>query len=195
MSRDSPPPFEIVILMFSEELKQVWKKDLALKDNSPKSVTYYLNGPLLHIMNELKHIKQPGRNQLKLTKQILGLSFDINRQICDFKAAVSNCDITAEETTPKPLFNTQEPICPTGELACADGTWYVFFQVLDFSLSLFLLIHIKFITVCVGWLPSIVSIVMLISHKVQTYGPNRLKQWFATFFTTVYPQFVILLSI
>ena len=53
----------------------------------------------------------------------LGLSFDINRQICDFKAAVSNCDITAEETTPKPLFNTQEPICPTGELACADGTW------------------------------------------------------------------------
>ena len=52
-----------------------------------------------------------------------GLSFDINRQICDFKAVVTNCDVTAEETTPKPLFNTQEPICPHGELACADGTW------------------------------------------------------------------------
>ena len=51
-----------------------------------------------------------------------GLTFDINRQICDFKPNVGNCDVTAEETTPKPLFNTKEPICPTGELACADGT-------------------------------------------------------------------------
>lgn len=51
-----------------------------------------------------------------------GLSFDINKQICDFKNVVDNCDITAEETTPKPLFNTQEPICATGEHACADGT-------------------------------------------------------------------------
>ncbi|TRY74589.1 hypothetical protein TCAL_01640 [Tigriopus californicus] len=51
-----------------------------------------------------------------------GLSFDINRQICDFKDKVDNCDITSEVTTPKPLFNTEEPICPTGEHACADGT-------------------------------------------------------------------------
>ena len=51
-----------------------------------------------------------------------GLTFDINRQICDFKPNVGNCDVTAEETTPKPMFNTKEPICPTGELACADGT-------------------------------------------------------------------------
>ena len=51
-----------------------------------------------------------------------GLTFDINRQICDFKTNVGNCDVTAEETTPKPLFNTDEPICPKGENACADGT-------------------------------------------------------------------------
>lgn len=51
-----------------------------------------------------------------------GLTFDINRQICDFKANVGNCDVTAEETTPKPLFNTEEPICPVGEHACSDGT-------------------------------------------------------------------------
>ena len=30
--------------------------------------------------------------------------------------------MTAEETTPKPLLNTEEPICPKGENACADGT-------------------------------------------------------------------------
>ena len=51
-----------------------------------------------------------------------GLNFDINRQICDFKDNVGNCDVTAEVTTPKPLFNTDEPICPVGEHACADGT-------------------------------------------------------------------------
>ena len=51
-----------------------------------------------------------------------GLTFDINRQICDFKTNVNNCDVTAEETTPKPLLNTEEPICPSGEGACADGT-------------------------------------------------------------------------
>ena len=51
-----------------------------------------------------------------------GLAFDIQRQICDFKDKVGNCDVTAEETTPRPLFNTKEPICPTGENACADGT-------------------------------------------------------------------------
>ena len=35
---------------------------------------------------------------------------------------VDNCDVTAEVTTPKPLLNTDEPICPNGETACADGT-------------------------------------------------------------------------
>jgi hypothetical protein len=50
------------------------------------------------------------------------LAFDINRQICDFKDNVANCDVTAEETTPRPLFNTDEPICPKEEHACADGT-------------------------------------------------------------------------
>ena len=51
-----------------------------------------------------------------------GLFFDVNKQICDFKNVVHNCDVTAEVTTPKPLYNTEEPICPQGETACADGT-------------------------------------------------------------------------
>ena len=51
-----------------------------------------------------------------------GLNFDINRQICDFKDNVPNCDVTADVTTPKPLLNTDEPICPSGEHACADGS-------------------------------------------------------------------------
>ena len=30
--------------------------------------------------------------------------------------------MTAELTTPKPLLNTKEPICPPDETACGDGT-------------------------------------------------------------------------
>ncbi|CAB4064897.1 unnamed protein product [Lepeophtheirus salmonis] len=51
-----------------------------------------------------------------------GLNFDINRQICDFKHVVDNCNVTAEISIPKPLFQTSEPICPKDEHACADGT-------------------------------------------------------------------------
>ena len=76
-----------------------------------------------------------------------GLTFDIKRQICDrytilhqcwkttylalqiinikyhlFRSdKVSNCDISVEESVPKPLLNTEEPICSRGQTACGDG--------------------------------------------------------------------------
>ena len=34
---------------------------------------------------------------------------------------VSNCDISVEESVPKPLLNTEEPICSRGQTACGDG--------------------------------------------------------------------------
>ena len=34
---------------------------------------------------------------------------------------MDNCDVIAEQTTPKPLLYTDEPICRTGETACSDG--------------------------------------------------------------------------
>ena len=51
-----------------------------------------------------------------------GLTFDIKRQICDRSDTVDNCDVAVGELTPKPLLNTDEPICPGGETACGDGT-------------------------------------------------------------------------
>ncbi|KAL3272983.1 hypothetical protein HHI36_014440 [Cryptolaemus montrouzieri] len=50
-----------------------------------------------------------------------GLLFDVNRQICDFKANVDNCDVTREINIPKPLLehaNCHEK----GHSGCADGT-------------------------------------------------------------------------
>ena len=34
---------------------------------------------------------------------------------------VDNCDVAVEEIVPKPLLNTDEPICPVGETACGTG--------------------------------------------------------------------------
>ncbi|KAH8263249.1 hypothetical protein KR044_006466, partial [Drosophila immigrans] len=50
-----------------------------------------------------------------------GLLFDVVRQICDFKANVDNCDITAETPAPKPLLEMADCADQT-HLGCADGT-------------------------------------------------------------------------
>lgn len=49
-----------------------------------------------------------------------GLLFDVSRQICDFKANVDNCDLTAETKVPKPLLN-KAPCANDAQLGCADG--------------------------------------------------------------------------
>ncbi|KAK5641080.1 hypothetical protein RI129_009627 [Pyrocoelia pectoralis] len=50
-----------------------------------------------------------------------GLLFDVNRQICDFKINVDNCDITAEPKIPEPLLEKANCSKRT-QLGCADGT-------------------------------------------------------------------------
>ncbi|XP_068231479.1 chitin deacetylase 1 [Palaemon carinicauda] len=50
-----------------------------------------------------------------------GLAFDINRQVCDWKRNVRNCDQLEKPLKIKPLLNTDNPICPQGQLACGDG--------------------------------------------------------------------------
>ncbi|KAK3881494.1 hypothetical protein Pcinc_014059, partial [Petrolisthes cinctipes] len=50
-----------------------------------------------------------------------GLAFDVDRQVCDWKRRVKNCDLLEKKTKAKPLLDTDEPICPSGQLACGDG--------------------------------------------------------------------------
>lgn len=51
-----------------------------------------------------------------------GLAFDIEKQTCDWKAAVKNCDRKEQERKLKPILSTDEPLCQEGQLACHDGT-------------------------------------------------------------------------
>ncbi|XP_074030666.1 chitin and LDLR binding deacetylase 3 [Leptinotarsa decemlineata] len=49
------------------------------------------------------------------------LLFDVDRQICDFKVNVDNCDVTAETTIPKPMLDKAK-CSDQYHLGCADGT-------------------------------------------------------------------------
>merc|ERR1712038_2089412 len=50
-----------------------------------------------------------------------GLAFDIEKQTCDWKASVKNCDAKTKEKKVKPLLFTDEPLCQENFLACGDG--------------------------------------------------------------------------
>jgi len=50
-----------------------------------------------------------------------GLAFDVEKQTCDWKRSVQNCDKKARHKVVLPQFSTDEPICDPGHLACGDG--------------------------------------------------------------------------
>uniref|UniRef100_T1IYW5 Chitin-binding type-2 domain-containing protein n=1 Tax=Strigamia maritima TaxID=126957 RepID=T1IYW5_STRMM len=50
-----------------------------------------------------------------------GLAFDVEKQTCQWKDKVKNCDQREKPSRPKPLFSTSEPVCPEGKLSCADS--------------------------------------------------------------------------
>jgi len=51
-----------------------------------------------------------------------GLAFDLEIQACNWREQVHNCDAKKRLTKNTPLFNTKDPLCDVGKLACGDGT-------------------------------------------------------------------------
>jgi len=62
-----------------------------------------------------------GRIRLASVKCPSGLAFDLERQTCDWKSRVDNCDRLSKPRKVKPNLNTAEPVCPDGELQCGNG--------------------------------------------------------------------------
>jgi len=50
-----------------------------------------------------------------------GLAFDLDKQTCEWKNAVKNCNVKARPKLALPLLRTTEPLCDPGYLACGDG--------------------------------------------------------------------------
>jgi len=50
-----------------------------------------------------------------------GLAFSLKKQTCEWRQAVTDCDTKSRPKVALPQFNTKEPLCNRGELACGDG--------------------------------------------------------------------------
>merc|ERR1712077_62951 len=50
-----------------------------------------------------------------------GLAFDLEKQTCDWKWAVKNCEKLTKERKVQPLLVTDEPLCEDNKLACGDA--------------------------------------------------------------------------
>jgi len=62
-----------------------------------------------------------GTIRLASVKCPSGLAFDLERQTCDWKAKVDNCDRLSKPRLVKPNLYTAEPVCPDGQLQCGNG--------------------------------------------------------------------------
>jgi len=62
-----------------------------------------------------------GTIRLASVKCPSGLGFDLERQTCDWKARVENCDQLSRPRLAKPNLHTLEPVCPDGQLQCGSG--------------------------------------------------------------------------
>jgi len=62
-----------------------------------------------------------GTIRLATVKCPNGLAFDLDRQTCDWKAKVDNCDRLSKPKRILPNLNTAEPVCPSGQLQCGNG--------------------------------------------------------------------------
>ncbi|XP_063236650.1 chitin deacetylase 1 isoform X1 [Bacillus rossius redtenbacheri] len=50
-----------------------------------------------------------------------GLAFDIDRQTCDWRTNVKNCDRVEKPRKVLPILKTDVPVCPEGKLSCGNG--------------------------------------------------------------------------
>jgi len=62
-----------------------------------------------------------GSIRLAKVKCPSGLFFDLERQTCDWRNKVDNCDRLSQPRLLKPNLYTETPVCPDGRLQCHDG--------------------------------------------------------------------------
>ncbi|KAF2355319.1 Low-density lipoprotein (LDL) receptor class A repeat [Trinorchestia longiramus] len=62
-----------------------------------------------------------GPSRLAAVRCPNSLAFDIDRQVCDWKSKVTNCDRLEKPRKVKPLLVTDEPLCSGSDLACGNG--------------------------------------------------------------------------
>jgi len=109
-----------LLLVFTGVLTQDEEEDYEKKLCQDKSA-----GELFRLKagkNSCRDVIQCTASGLQAIRCPPGLAFDLEKQTCDWKWAVKNCDKLTKEKKVKPLLVTDEPLCNNeNELACGDG--------------------------------------------------------------------------
>jgi len=91
-------------------------KDALCKDKNPGEFFRLVAGG-----QSCRDVVACAENGLQAIRCPPGLAFDLDKQTCEWKNQVKNCNVKARPKLALPLFNTKEPLCEPGYLACGDG--------------------------------------------------------------------------
>jgi len=107
---------EILLDRVKRQVSEDDIKDALCKDKNPGEFFRLVAGG-----QSCRDVVACAENGLQAIRCPPGLAFDLDKQTCEWKNAVKNCNTKARPKLALPLFNTKEPLCEPGYLACGDG--------------------------------------------------------------------------
>ena len=107
---------EILLERYKREIDENDIKDALCKDKNAGEFFRLVAGA-----GHCRDVVACGEGGLQALRCPPGLAFDLDKQTCEWRNAVKNCNIKARPKLALPLFNTKEPLCDEGYLACGDG--------------------------------------------------------------------------
>lgn len=107
---------EVLLERYTREINENDIKDALCKDKNPGEFFRLVAGG-----THCRDVVACSEGGLQAIRCPPGLAFDLDKQTCEWKNAVKNCNVKARPKLALPLFNTKEPICDPGFLSCADG--------------------------------------------------------------------------
>ncbi|XP_020721153.2 chitin deacetylase 1 isoform X2 [Bombus affinis] len=75
----------------------------------------------LNVEGDCRDVVRCTKSGLKQITCPSGLAFDLDKQTCDWKGKVTNCDKLEKPRKVLPILRTDEPVCPEGKLSCGNG--------------------------------------------------------------------------
>nr|ALS04459.1 chitin deacetylase 1 [Acartia pacifica] len=115
---------ELPIVDESEVLLERYKRQVSEDDIKDALCKDKNGGEFFRLVAGAAHCRDVvacAENGLQAIRCPPGLAFDLDKQTCEWKNAVKNCNVKARPKLALPLFKTTEPLCDEGYLACGDG--------------------------------------------------------------------------
>merc|ERR1712168_448150 len=107
---------EVLLERYKREIDENDIKDALCKDKNPGEFFRLVAGG-----SHCRDVVSCADGGLQAIRCPPGLAFDLDKQTCEWKAAVKNCNVKSRPKLALPLLNTKEPLCDPGYLACGDG--------------------------------------------------------------------------